>query len=76
MSKIPSDDILESLYIKGESAQLKTVLELCDIEIHQTISTSGCWGEGERDTWIIETGAKVKSRKGLIDVESGQGTCY
>ena len=33
MSKIPSDDIPESLYKKGirESAQLKTVLELYDM---------------------------------------------
>ena len=40
VSKIPSDDTLESLYkwrIR-ESAQLKTVLELCDMEIHQKIS--------------------------------------
>ena len=40
MSKIPPDDILESLYkwrIR-ESAQLKTVLELYDMEIHQKIS--------------------------------------
>ena len=37
MSKIPSDDILESLYKLRicESAQLKTVLELYDMEIHQ-----------------------------------------
>ena len=40
MSKILSDDILESLYKsrKRESAQLKTVLELYDMEIHQKIS--------------------------------------
>ena len=40
MSKIPSDDILESLYkLKiRESAQLKTVLELYDMENHQKIS--------------------------------------
>ena len=40
MSKIPPDDILESLYklrIRG-SDQLKTVLELYDMEIHQKIS--------------------------------------
>ena len=39
MSKTPSDDILESLYklrIRG-SAQLKIVLELYDMEIHQMI---------------------------------------
>ena len=40
MSKIPSDDILESLYKLRirESAQLKTVLELYGMEIHQKIS--------------------------------------
>ena len=40
MSKNPSDDILESLYkLKiRESAQLKTVLEFYDMEIHQKIS--------------------------------------
>ena len=40
MSKIPSDDILESLYklTIRESAQLKTVLELYDMEIRQKIS--------------------------------------
>ena len=40
MSKIPSDDILERLYKLRirESAQLKTVLELYDMEIHQKIS--------------------------------------
>ena len=40
MSKIPSDDILERLYKLRirESDQLKTVLELYDMEIHQKIS--------------------------------------
>ena len=39
MSKIPSDDILESLCkLEYESEQLKTVLELYDMEIHQKIS--------------------------------------
>ena len=40
MSKIPSDDVLESLYKLRirESDQLKTVLELYDMEIHQKIS--------------------------------------
>ena len=40
MSKIPSDDILGSLYKLRirESAQLKSVLELYDMEIHQKIS--------------------------------------
>ena len=40
MSKIPSDDVLESMYTLRirECAQLKTVLELYDMEIHQKIS--------------------------------------
>ena len=40
MSKIPSDDVLESLYKLrvGESDQLRTVLELYEIEIHEKIS--------------------------------------
>ena len=40
MSNIPSDDILESLYKSRirESAQVKTMVDLCDIEIHQKIS--------------------------------------
>ena len=37
MSKIPTDDVLESLYKLRirESEKLKTVLELYDLEIHQ-----------------------------------------
>ena len=37
MTKFPSDDILEGLYKLRirESEKLKTVLELCDLEIHQ-----------------------------------------
>ena len=37
MTQIPSDDILESLYKLRirESEELKTVLELYDLEIHQ-----------------------------------------
>ena len=44
MSKIPSDDILESLYKLRirESAQLKTVLELHGKKIHQKISMLNC----------------------------------
>ena len=39
MTKIPPDDILESLYKfrMRESDQLKKLLELCDMEIHQKI---------------------------------------
>ena len=44
MTKIPPDDVLESLYKlrKRESDQLKTVLELYDMEIHQKISMPDC----------------------------------
>ena len=40
MSKNPSDDVLESLYKLRicESGQLRTVVELYDMEIHQKIS--------------------------------------
>ena len=40
MTKIPPDDVLESLYKVRirESGQLKTPLELYDMEIHQKIS--------------------------------------
>ena len=40
MSKIPSDDILESLYKLRilESGQLKIILELYEMDIHQKIS--------------------------------------
>ena len=40
MTKIPSDDILESLYKLRirESDQLEAVFELYDMEIHQKIS--------------------------------------
>ena len=40
MSKIPSDDVLESLHQlrKRESDQLKTVLGLYDMEFHEKIS--------------------------------------
>ena len=41
MTKIPPDDVLENLYKVSfhESDQLKTVLDLHDMEIHQKIST-------------------------------------
>ena len=40
MTKIPTDDVLESLHKLRirESAQLKTVLELLDTEMHQKVS--------------------------------------
>ena len=94
MSKTPSDDILESLYklrIRG-SAQLKIVLELYDMEIHQMISMPNYQKlktmEKRRINQKlrlrnfgarherIETGAVVKNRKGLIGVEGGIGIYY
>ena len=44
MTKVPSDDLLESFYKLRirESAQLKTALELYDMEIHQKISMPNC----------------------------------
>ena len=94
MSKIPSDDILESLYKLRirESDQLKTVLDLYDMEIHQKISYPNCQ---KLKTMVkrrknqklrsrnfdarqgrLETGAVILNRKGLIGVEGGKGTCY
>ena len=80
--KNPSDDILESLYRLRvhESAQLKTVLELYDMEIHQKISVPNYQKlktmvkrsinqklrlrNFDARHWRFETGAVVKSRKG------------
>ena len=94
MSKIPSDDILESLYQLRirESAQLKTVLELCNMVIHQKVSMSHYQKlktmvkrSIDQKLWLrnfdarhgtIETGAVVKNRKGMNGVEGGKGTCY
>ena len=92
MSKIPSDDIsLYKLRIR-ESDHLKTVLELYDMEIHQKISMPNCQklktmvklsiahklrlrnfdaGHGR-----IESGPVVKSRKGIIGVEGGNGVSH
>ena len=92
VEKIPSDDILESLYKlrTRESVQLKTVLELYDMEIHQKISVPN---DQKLKTMVkrsidqklrlrnfdarhgrIETGAVVKNRKGMSGVEGGKGT--
>ena len=69
MSKIPSDDILESLCKLRirDSATLKTVLELFDMEIHQKISMPNC----EK----LKTMMK-KSIDQNFDHEGGKGTCY
>ena len=84
---IPSDDVLESLFTLRirESDQLKTVLELYDMEIHQKISVTNyqklkTMVKSSFDQKLrlrkcdarderIETGAVVKSRKGSIGVE-------
>ena len=94
LSKIPSDDVLESLYKLRirESEQLKTVLELYEVEIHQNISMPG---NQKLKTMVkrsvdqklrlrnfgarhgrIETGAVGKNRKGSVGVEGGKGLCY
>ena len=75
-----------------ESDQLKTVSELYDMEIHQKISMPNyqklkTMVKRSIDRKLrlrnfdarnekIETGAVVKSCRGLGGVERGQGTCY
>ena len=91
MTKIPTDDILESSYKMRirESDQLKTVLELYDMEMHQKISRPN---HQRLKTMVksidqklrlrhfdarhekIETGAVVKSHKGLSGVERRRKT--
>ena len=86
MTNIPSDDVLERLYKLRirESDQLKTVSELCDVEIHQKISKPDYQ---KLKTMVrrsidhklrlrnfdarnekIETGAVVTSRRGLSGI--------
>ena len=75
-----------------ESDQLKTVLELYDMEIHQKISVPDYQKlktmvkrsidqklplrKFEARNERIETNAAVTSRRGLNGVERGQGVCY
>ena len=75
-----------------ESAQLKTVWELYDMEIHQTKAGPDYHRLKTMVTRSIEqklrsrnfdarhgrleTGAAVKNRKGLSGVERGRGVCY
>ena len=94
MTKIPSDDILESLYKQKirKSDQLKPVLEFYDMEVRQKISMPNYqklktmmkrridrklrlrnFDAGHEK---IETGAVVKSRRGLRGVERGKGICH
>ena len=94
MSKIPLDDLLESLYKLRirESDQLKTVFEFHGMENHQKISTPNyqrlkTMVKRSIDQKLrlrnfdarhekIETGAVVKSHRGLSGVEKGRGICY
>ena len=87
MSKITSDDVLESLYKLRirESVQLRTVLELYDMEIQQKISMPKyqklkTMVKRSIDQKLrsrnfdarhgrIETGAVIKNRKGMSVVE-------
>ena len=94
MSKIPSDDILESLYKLRirESAQLKTVVELNDVEVHQKISMPTyqklkTMVKRRIDQRLrlrnfdarhgrLESGAVATSHRELSGVERGKGVCY
>ena len=94
MTKIPTDDVSESLYKLRirESDQLKTLLELYDMELDQKISMPDCQHlkmmvkrsinqklrlrNFDARNERIETGAVVTNRSGLSGVERGQGECY
>ena len=90
----PSDDVLESLYKMRtrEFDQLKTVLELYDMEMNQKISMSDYqklktkvkrstdqklrWRNFDARHGRIQTAAVVRDRKGMSGVEGGKGICY
>ena len=94
MSKIPTEDVLESWYDLRirESDQLKTVLELYELEIHQKISKPDCQRlktkvkksldqkirarNFEARSERIDTGAVVKDRRDQRGVARGAGECY
>ena len=94
MSIVPSDEIfegLDKLRIR-ESDELKNVLELYEMEIHQKISMPNyqklkTMVKRSTDQKLrlrnfnarhgrIESGPAIKSRKGLSGVEGGTGICY
>ena len=93
MTKIPPHDFLESVYTLRtcESDQLKTVLEVYDMEIHQNISMPSYQQlktvmkrsivqkrrsrNFDARNERIETGAVVASRMGSSGIERGQGVC-
>ena len=94
VTKIPSGDVLESLHKLRlrESVQLKTVLEMYDMEIHQKISMPNylklkTMVKRSIDQKLqlrnfdarnekIETGAVVTSRRGSSGIERGKGCFY
>ena len=94
MSKIATDDVLESLYKLRlrESDQLKTMLEMYELEIHQNIATSDYQkfkttvkrsiDQKIRSQNFLarnernETGAVVKHRRDKSGVEKGPRECY
>ena len=94
MTKIPHDNILEGLYKLRirESDQLKTVLELYGMEIHQKIAMTDYQKlktlvKRSMDQKLrlrnfgarnerIETGAVVTNRRGQRGVERGRGECH
>ena len=93
-SSIRFDDVLESLcnLRVRESAQLKNVLELYDMEVHQKISMPNYQNlktmakrrkyqklrlrNFDAGHGKLETGAVVKNRNGSSGVERGIGICY
>ena len=78
MSKIPSDDVLECLYTLriGESVQLKTVIELYDMEIRQKTSMPNY----QKMKTMVKRSMDQKRQLPNFDarhgVEGGKGTCY
>ena len=94
MTNIPSDDVLESLYKLRirESDQLKTVLELYDMEIHQMIAKPNyqivqklrlrsCDARNERietGRWLRDAGVNVvlKEDKEFAVHSRQKGQCW
>ena len=90
LTKIPTDDVLESLYKIStcESYQPKNVLELYDMEIHHTISEKlKTMVKRSTDQKLrlrnfdarnerIETGAVVTSRRRFSGLEREKGLCF
>ena len=79
LTKIPSNDILESLYKLRirESDQLKVVLELYDMEVHQKISMPFLrdWRRWWREAEIRNLCSFLKSHRWWSGIERGKGIC-